>query len=358
MKSISKKMSHADLLNIHRDTRQAATAASLSYVSDAEPGITRIATAKQQYAYFIGKNKVRDKATLDRIHKLAIPPSWTDVWICKAPNGHIQATGKDMKGRKQYRYHIRWNQLRNETKFHRLYEFGKILSRLRKRIRKDLSAKELTREKVLATAIDLMDKTYIRIGNNEYEKANGSYGLTTLKDKHVDIKKDHIEFSFTGKKGIEHRIKVRDRKLASIIKQCRDIPGKTLFQYYDESGTRHSIDSGMVNQYIREIAGNDFSAKDFRTWAGSLHAVEYFLQNIHEKTGAGKKEVLAMLDSVSKKLGNSRNICKKYYVHPALILLCEEEKLAAGLSKLVKKIGSVKSSSSEEILMWLLKKTG
>jgi DNA topoisomerase-1 len=271
--------------------------------------------------------------------------------------GHIQATGLDLKNRKQYRYHHKWNELRNETKFHRLYEFGKTLPGLRKKIKKDIAIKDLSREKVLATAINLMDKTYIRVGNNGYEKMNGSYGLTTLKDKHVDIRQDKIVFSFTGKKGIDHTIKLKDRKLASIVKQCRDIPGKTLFQYYDEQGEQKAIDSGMVNNYIRGATGVEFSAKDFRTWAGSVQAIEYFCDQDNLPKGFnGKKVAVEMLDSVSEKLGNTRSVCKKYYVHPLLISLCEENKLTPGLLKNGNKKGNNSFTKCENILMNLLKK--
>jgi DNA topoisomerase-1 len=301
---------------------------------------------------------LKDKKQLERIRKLVIPPAWKNVWICKSPDGHIQATGFDIRGRKQYRYHSKWNALRNETKFHRLYEFGKTLPRLRKRLKKDITVKTLSREKVLATVIDLMDKTYIRVGNNEYEKANGSYGLTTLKDRHVKISQDKIIFSFTGKKGIDHTIPLKDRKLASIVKQCRDIPGKTLFQYYDKAGKKKAIDSGMVNNYIKESTEMDFSAKDFRVWAGSLQALEYFRTNGDPESSSkdAKKTVVAMLDSVSKKLGNTRNVCRKYYVHPQLISLCEENKITPDLFKINGETRSLAFSQGEQILMKILKK--
>jgi DNA topoisomerase I len=355
---MSKKLSHAALLKAAGDARKAASAAELVYVSDSDPGIIRQVKGKS-FIYFSGKRQVRDKNVLERIRKLAIPPSWKNVWICRSPNGHIQATGLDLRSRKQYRYHSRWNELRNETKFHRLYEFGKILPRLRQRIKKDIAAKDLSREKVLATAINLMDKTYIRVGNNEYEKKNGSYGLTTLKDKHVTISKDRIIFSFNGKKGIDHTIPLKDKRLARIVKQCRDIPGKTLFQYYDEAGEKKAIDSGMVNSYIKEATQQDFSAKDFRVWAGSLQALEYFRINSNADSPAQdvKKTILTMLDSVSEKLGNTRNICKKYYVHPALIALCEENKITPDLFHLNGSAGRKTMSDGELVLMKVLKKS-
>jgi DNA topoisomerase-1 len=350
------KFSHRSLLKAERDARHAASVASLTYINSDCEGITRVARGKK-FVYFTGRKQVRDKLQLERIRKLAIPPSWKDVWISKSTNGHIQATGTDLRGRKQYRYHAKWNALRNETKFHKLYEFGKTLPKLRKKIRRDMESKDLTRDKVLATAINLMDKTYIRIGNNGYEKMNGSYGLTTLKDKHVKIQNGSIDFSFTGKKGIDHSIRVKDRKLASIIKQCRDIPGKTLFQYYDREGKQHSIDSGMVNNYIKETTSMEFSAKDFRTWAGSLQAVEYFRENpeIAEREDK-KKVVMELVNAVSEKLGNTPSICKKYYIHPQLIALCEEGKITADLLKEGKKAGS-DFTQGENILMCILKKS-
>jgi len=355
MKKKSQRLSHAALLKAHADSRKAALAVNLTYVNDQAEGISRQKKGKS-FIYFYKGKPVKDKDQLERIRKLAIPPAWKNVWICASPNGHIQATGLDLKNRKQYRYHARWNELRNETKFHRLYEFGKKLPALRKRIKKDIAAKELTREKVLATAIDLMDKTYIRVGNNGYEKLNGSYGLTTLKDNHVNIRQDKIVFSFTGKKGIDHTIKLKDRKLASIVKQCRDIPGKALFQYFDENGGQKAIDSGMNNNYIKEATGDEFTAKDFRTWAGSVQAVEFFCREEMGGNGSAHKTVLAMLDSVSEKLGNTRSVCKKYYVHPVLISLCEENKLSTDLLASPAKIDK-SFNSCENILMEILKKS-
>jgi DNA topoisomerase-1 len=349
----NKKLSHTELLKADSDSLEAASVANLRYVNQDDAGIVRIKKGKS-FIYRIGNKLLKDKQQLERIRKLAIPPSWKDVWICSSPQGHIQATGIDLRNRKQYRYHAGWHELRNETKFHRLYEFGKMLPQLRKKLKKDIAAKELSREKVLATAIDLMDKTYIRVGNNGYEKMNGSYGLTTLKDKHVSINNGKIIFSFTGKKGIDHTIRLKDRKLASIIKQCRDIPGRTLFQYYDEEGNQKQIDSGMVNQYIKDATRGEFSAKDFRTWAGSLQAIEYFRSEKDIEEIEGSKRVAAMLDSVCEKLGNSRSICRKYYVHPQLIALCEDNKLSTDLFKIAKKGNGL--SESEYVLMNILKK--
>jgi len=352
------KLSHKQILKTDKDHRQAASAANLIYINSDTNGISRIKKGNG-YCYYYNNKIITDEETLKRIKKLAIPPSWSNVWICAFPNGHIQATGLDLNKRKQYRYHADWNLLRNETKFHRLYEFGKTLPLLRKKIEKDINHKELTADKVLATAIRVMEQTYIRVGNNDYEKLYGSYGLTTLKDQHVNIKKDEISFSFTGKKGIDHSIKLKNKKLAQIVKQCRDIPGRQLFQYYDTDGNRRHIDSGMLNTYIKNATGSDFSAKDFRTWAGSLQAIQCFRSiGIWKNDAERKRNILSMLDTVSSRLGNSPNICKKYYVHPGLIKLYEENKLNPLLT--IPVAGSNLSrnglSSEEKLLLKILRR--
>jgi len=286
------------------------------------------------YSYQLGSQRIKDKQVIDRIRRLAIPPSWTGVWICPNEKGHIQATGFDLRGRKQYRYHASWNAFRNETKFHRLFEFGRALPSLREKIEKDMKEELPTQDKVLATIISLMQRTYIRVGNNEYEKTNGSYGLTTMKNKHVAIKGDKLVFSFTGKKGVHHDISLRNKRLARAVSQCRDMPGRELFQYYSEDGARRGIDSGMVNHYIQECTGMDFTAKDFRTWAGSLHALSA-LRAAGEAENAAecKKNLTTMLDTVSAQLGNTRTVCRKYYIHPGLIQLYEDNKLIKYLSE-------------------------
>jgi DNA topoisomerase-1 len=351
-------LSHKQHLSIDRNYEKAARAARLYYVTDKDPGILR--NKKGDGFFFTYEDKpLNDKDQLERIRKLAIPPAWTEVWICYRADGHIQATGFDLNKRKQYRYHTDWNSLRTQTKFHRLYEFGKSLPAIRKKIKKDLSLKDLSENKVLATAINLMELTYIRIGNNGYEKLYGSYGLTTLKDKHVKLHKEKIVFSFTGKKGIEHTISLKNKKLASIVKQCRDIPGRELFQFYTADGSKRKIDSGMVNNYIKEAAQNDFSAKDFRTWAGSLHALQNFcsLQEVTDQKDV-KKNIVTVLDAVSKKLGNTRTVCRKYYVHPGLIQLYEENKLVACMTKNGNKKSTINGLTAEENnLMLILKKS-
>jgi DNA topoisomerase-1 len=252
---------------------------------------------------------------------------------------------------------VQWSDLRNETKFHRLLEFGKALPGIRKKIQKDLANTELNQDKVLATAINLMEQTYIRIGNNGYEKLYGSYGLTTLKDKHVSIKNELLTFCFKGKKGVEHTISIKNKKLARIVKQCRDIPGKELFQYFDKDGQKKCIDSGMVNNYIHSAAERDFSAKDFRTWAGTLQALKSLRQLPPAQSAAEvKRNVVAVIDAVSQKLGNTRSVCKKYYIHPGIITLYEENKL----NDCIEKCSAPKSipllNPDENLLIHILKK--
>jgi DNA topoisomerase-1 len=353
------ELSHKEFLRIDRDYEKAAKVASLVYVRSDTKGITRIKKGKG-FTYIYDDKPLTGKDQIERIKKLAIPPAWTNVWICPLANGHIQATGLDMRQRKQYRYHPLWNALRDETKFHRLYEFGKALPKIRARVEEDYKKKELCQEKVLALVVSLMERTYIRIGNSGYEKMYGSYGLTTLKDKHVAVEGSVVRFCFKGKKGIDHELTIRNKKQANTILACRDIPGKELFQYFDEDGNRKSIDSGMVNQYIKEAAGGmEFTAKDFRTWAGSLNMLWAF-KSIGEAMSAteSKKKIVEALDKVSKKLGNTRTVCKKYYVHPGLLKLYEDNSLKQYTDKLDEiedpKIPE-ELTPSEEILMKVLK---
>jgi DNA topoisomerase-1 len=352
------QLSHRDYLEADRDYEKSASIVRLLYIKDSDPGICRKRKGKG-YSYVYDSRPIKIKSEIERIRKLAIPPAWENVWICKQANGHIQATGIDLRKRKQYRYHALWHVFRNETKFHRLYEFGKALPQLRAKMEQDISSKEMTQEKVLATVLSLMERTYIRVGNNGYEKMYGSYGLTTLKDRHVEINGDKMVFSFKGKKGIHHNITLRNKKLAKTVKECRDIPGKELFQYYDESGNRRPIDSGMVNNYIKEATGLDFTAKNFRTWAGSLHALMAFRSIGEASTESEKKKnIVEVLNEVSKKLGNSRTVCKKYYVHPGLIRLYEENKLMKYLNAVdALEAGEQKSelTAEEEILMQVLR---
>ena len=328
-------------------------AAHLRYVSDKDKGIIRV-KKEDKFIYLYNDKQVENEKDLQRIKNLVIPPAWQNVWICKYANGHIQCTGLDSKNRKQYRYHIKWQEFRNENKFHKLIEFGEFLPQLRLQMAKDISKKSLSEEKVIATVLAIMERTYIRIGNAAYEKANHSYGLTTLKDRHIKITGDHIEFAFVGKKGVNHKIDIKNKKLARIVKECRDIPGKELFQYKNDAGNYQSIDSGKVNSYIKKVSDNDFSAKDFRTWAGTLHSLHAF-KEIGEAENATetKKKIVTALDYVSSKLGNTRTVCKKYYVHPAIINLYETKCLKTYLDELndIEDKGLKTDLSCEEKLM-------
>jgi DNA topoisomerase-1 len=352
-------ITRTESIKIHRDHKRAAAVASLRYVSDAMPGIRRQKKGTG-FSYLQNARPVKDKDVLQRIRKLAIPPAWTKVWICAHENGHLQATGCDVRGRKQYKYHAQWSTIRNQTKFHRLYEFGKTLPALRQRIERDICVPRLTKEKVLATVVSLMERTFIRIGSNAYEKMYGSYGLTTMKDGHVNITGATLKFSFKGKKGIYHSVTLKSKRLARIVKACRDIPGKELFQYINDEGVRCTIDSGMINNYMKEATGNDFSAKDFRTWAGTLSMLNSFKSLGEALTPAEtRKNILQALDEVSAKLGNTRAICRKYYVHPQIIALYEEHGLQKYLSQLedIEACdGLVDLTPDEKVLMRILQK--
>jgi DNA topoisomerase I len=355
-----RRLSKSDMAAFKQEPEHSAAQADLEYVSGRGDGIRRI-KAGTHFQYTWNSSKVTSGKTLERIRKLAIPPAWTEVWICASDRGHLQATGFDVMGRKQYRYHTHWNEARNQTKFHGLAEFGKSLPDLRKRLISDLSLPGLSRDKVLATVVSLMERTFIRIGNAEYERLYGSYGLTTLKDGHVDIKGPVMKFAFRGKKGINHTITLKNKKLAKIVKACRDIPGKELFQYINEQGERCTIDSGMVNNYIREATGRELSAKDFRTWAGTLSILNSF-RELEPPTdlNSTKKNVIAALDEVSIKLGNTRTVCKKYYVHPQIVKLYEEGGLGKYLDQMEGDSQSPEMSaqltSDEKVLMKILQK--
>jgi len=302
------------------EAQEAAAFAGLRYVTDTRPGIRR---EKQNgvFVYVDAKgNRITDDKTLGRIRRLAIPPAYTDVWICPNPNGHLQATGRDAKGRKQYRYHARWHDVRNETKYGRMMAFAAALPGIRERVGRDLSLAGLPREKVLATVVRLLETTLIRVGNDEYAKTNKSYGLTTMRDRHVKIEGSELTFTFTGKSGVKHEIGVRDRTLARVVKRSRDLPGYELFQYVDANGEQRTIGSDDVNNYLRDISGESFTAKDFRTWAGTVLAY-IALQEIgpFEKDGEAKSNVVKAVERVAKRLGNTKSVCRKSYIHPHVI---------------------------------------
>ncbi|HEY1038443.1 MAG TPA: DNA topoisomerase IB [Bacteroidia bacterium] len=353
------KLNLKKIRSILKSPEKSAEAVNLIYVKDAEEGIKRIKKGKG-FSYLVKNEKLKSKQVLERIKKLVIPPAWKNVWICMLDNGHLQATGLDIKERKQYRYHPLWNVLRNQTKFYRLYAFGEVLPKIRLQLERDLSLPGLPREKVLALVVSLMERTNIRVGNDLYEKLYGSYGLTTLKDKHVKFSGNRIQFTFKGKKGIQHSISVTNKRFAALVKKCRDIPGKELFQYMNGDKEYKSIDSGMVNEYIRMISGADFSAKDFRTWAGTVHALLAFKSlGIADTQSEIKKKIVEALDMVAEQLGNSRTVCKKYYVHPVVIALFEDKKLENYLAELdTIEVNDNKSdlTSEEKLLMKILTK--
>ena len=302
------------------DPQVAAKRARLRYVSDTSPGISRH-PAKDGVDYRLPDGApVRDAETLRRIRALAIPPAWTEVWICPDPNGHLQATGRDAKGRKQYRYHPRWREVRDEAKYTKLLVFARVLPLIRARVEADLKRSGLPREKVLAAIIRLMEMTLIRIGNAEYAKANKSFGLTTLRDRHVAIEGGHVHISFRGKSGKRHETDINDRRLARIVKDCRDLPGYELFQYIDEDGQRRDVDSADVNDYLREITGEDITAKDFRTWAAT-HLAAQALREFEEfdSDAKRKKAIVDAVKKVATHLGNTPAICRRSYIHPAVL---------------------------------------
>lgn len=302
------------------DPAEAAEVAGLRYVSDMSPGIRRRRRGKH-FSYLAPDGKLIQNATeLERIKALKIPPAWKDVWICPSKQGHLQATGRDSKGRKQYRYHDRWREVRDATKYEHLILFGESLPTLRRRVDEELETSGLPSTRVLATIIRLLDLTLIRIGNEEYVQSNNSYGLTTLRNRHATIKGDSIRLHFRGKHGKEHTIDVQDRELARIVKRCRDLPGQELFHYLDDEGNVHAVDSSEVNEYLRALTGQPFTAKDFRTWGGSVLAMHTLreLGNYSSETEA-KKHVTQAIKTAAEHLGNTPAICRKCYVHPGLL---------------------------------------
>ncbi len=320
--------------NLKKPPTDDVRSAGLCYVSDCAPGIRRRRAGKGFYYLEAEGRVVRDKSILQRIRSLAIPPAWNDVWICPKNNGHIQATGRDSKGRKQYRYHTQWRNVRDENKYDRVIAFGKALPSIRKRTDRHLRLEGLPREKVLATVVRLLETTLIRIGNEEYARSNNSFGLTTMRDGHVKVKGSIIRFRFRGKSGIEHEIDLNDRKLAKIVKHCRELPGQELFQYIDESGARQSIESADVNNYLREITGGEFTAKDFRTWAGTVLAT-LALQEFSSFTSQtqAKRNLLRAIENVAKRMGNTPSICRQSYIHPAVVEMYLEGGLLEALQQ-------------------------
>jgi DNA topoisomerase-1 len=308
------------------DPLESARKAGLRYLTDDRPGITRV-KARGTFRYVLpGGKALTDKDEIARIKALAIPPAYTDVWIAPIRNAHVQATGRDARGRKQYRYHKRWREVRDENKFDRMLAFAKALPKMRAAVKRDLAKPGLPREKVLATVVSLLEATMIRVGNEEYARENDSYGLTTMQDNHVKVRGDAIRFTFRGKSGIEHNVTVHDKRLAKIVRSCQDIPGHELFGYRDDNGEPAAIDSADVNEYIRAIGEDEFSAKDFRTWEATMAcALELAAANV-ETASERKSAVVAAIKTVAKRLGNTPSVCKKAYILPAIV----DEFLAGG----------------------------
>ena len=316
------------------DAIDVAEEAGLRYVSDDRPGYTRKAKGDDFDWLDADGEPIRDEQRLLRIKRLAIPPAWTEVWVSPLANGHIQATGRDARGRKQYVYHDRWREVRDENKYDRIISFGKTLPKIRRRIARDLKLAGLPRNKVLATVVQLLERTFIRIGNEEYARENKSFGLTTMKDRHVEVKGAKLRFRFRGKSGREHEVDVTDGRIANIISKLQDLPGQDLFQYVDHDGKVRDITSQDVNEYLREITGEDFSAKDFRTWAGTvLTAIALNAQEQFETPKQAKLNINTAIKAVAKILGNTPAICRKCYIHPAVLENYLDQKSIDGLKQ-------------------------
>jgi DNA topoisomerase-1 len=336
-----------------------AKSAGLRYVSDTHPGIARVRAGKS-FAYVDADGrKVNDPDVLLRIRQLVIPPAWEKVWICPDERGHIQAVGRDQRGRKQYRYHPKWREVRDETKYEKMIAFVHALPRVRARVRRDLAKPGLPREKVLATVVRLLETTFIRVGNEEYANSNDSYGLTTLQDRHARIAGSSIRFRFKGKSGVEHEIDVADPHLAKIVRKCQELPGAELLQYVDEEAKVRDIGSSDVNDYLREITGQDFTAKDFRTWAGTVLAAVALREFEHVDSKARqKKNIVQAVESVAKRLGNTRAVCKKCYIHPAVFEAFADGSLLQSAAPRVKKLARSASGlrTDEAAVLELLQK--
>lgn len=302
------------------DPVEVAKDAGLRYVNDDQPGYTR-KPKDDDFEYFDTDGKpIRDETRILRIQRIAIPPAYKDVWICPSTNGHIQATARDARGRKQYRYHERWREARDENKYDRMIVFGQALPKIRRQVNKDMGLPDLPRNKVLATVVHLLGRTFIRIGNEEYARENQSFGLTTMRNRHVDVKGAKLSFNFKGKSGVKHEIDVSDRRLANIIRKLQDLPGQDIFQYEDEGGEVKNVTSQDVNDYLQEVTGEAFTAKDFRTWAGTvLTAMALNAQGPVENEAQAKKNIKDAIAAVSKILGNTPTVCRKCYVHPVVL---------------------------------------
>lgn len=329
---------------------------NLVYVTEEHLSIVRKKN-QDNFIYLSPNGPLIEKQQIERINSLVIPPAWQEVRITHLENGHLQAIGKDEKKRKQYRYHSLWTKVRNQTKFYRMFFFGEVLPKIRRQVEKDMKLKGWPRRKVLALVVKLMEETHIRIGNQQYARRNKSYGLTTLRKKHVDVYKDKLRFHFTGKKGKEHKITLRNKKLINLVNRCEEIPGWELFKFYDKNGEKQVIDSEMVNDYIKEISGYSFTAKDFRTWAATVVFFDTLLEMpVANSEKQVHKNVLAGFDAAANALGNTRNVCRKYYVHPLLVKEYEE----GNLHQTFKKANNYKNSrhftSSEKAILKRIEK--
>ena len=336
---------------------QAAKDAGLRYVTDTAPGISRKRVGRE-FRYIDAEGKViRNREILARIQSLVIPPAWTDVWICPSANGHIQVTGRDARKRKQYIYHAKWRDTRDQNKYEQMLDFAAQLPRIRRRVRKDLKLSALSREKVLATVVSLLEVTLIRVGNEEYAKTNNSFGLTTMRRRHVEVSRSTIRFEFRGKSGVQHEVDIEDRRLAKVVRECQELPGQNLFKYIDESGERHEISSDDVNRYLQEITGGSFTAKDFRTWAGTKLAARA-LQAVNEfdSETAAKRNITAAIRDVAKRLGNTVSVCRKCYIHPAILTSYLDHSLLDCFQSLpASRRTLVSLSSDEKAIVKLLK---
>ncbi|MEO5718275.1 MAG: DNA topoisomerase IB [Chthoniobacterales bacterium] len=337
-RKLSLEKKKIDDLEIVVDPEVVAEEAGLRYVSDDKPGYTRKKRGKK-FIYFDTEGKeIRDEGRILRINRLAVPPAYTDVWICPSPNGHLQATGRDDRGRKQYRYHERWREERDENKYEKMVIFARALPKIRRRINKDLKRRGLPREKVLATVVQLLERTFIRIGNEEYAKENKSFGLTTMRNRHVEVRGATVRFRFRGKSGKEHDIDTEDRRVAKIVRRLQELPGQEVFQYLDEKEERHQVTSDDVNDYLREITAEEFTAKDFRTWAGTvMAAMALQAQAPFENKSQAKQNLKAAISAVAKMLGNTPTVCRKCYVHPAVLETYLDGNLIEGLRKQTEK---------------------
>ncbi|RWM30792.1 DNA topoisomerase IB [Mesorhizobium sp.] len=337
------------------DAQYSAERASLSYVSDADPGIRRLRKGNG-FAYVGSDGNAVGAATLARVKAIVIPPAWTDVWISPDPDGHIQATGRDQRGRKQYRYHPQWTEERDGVKYSSLVAFAEALPELRSRIDADLRRHGLPQQRVVAAIVWLLDNTMIRVGNSAYARDNKSFGLTTLRDRHVDIKGSRLRFAFKGKSGKEWKLRLVDRRIAKIVRGAQDLPGQNLFQYLDEEGNRRPVRSEDINRYIREASGVEFSSKHFRTWGGTIHAASLFAQTkLPESAPQQKRMINSIVDKVAERLGNTRAVCRKCYIHPLVFEAWSQGKLLDEMAEANKRKRLVPGLDEEEtlVLRWL-----